>query len=155
MKTIPKVINILFIGFICLIFLIFSILIKNALLKSKSPDSSDNATKIYNPQITTQQLPLSVVTPKSYTIKLEDNFLNFYLHSDTETILLDSVQIDTSLFPANDITALSQSISVTTLEEGISLIEDFTSWTNKEKRRFWKNTRDIWRYLHLIIIICL
>ena len=127
MKTIPKTINILLVGFICIIYLIFSILIKETISDNKPHTSSDNATKIYNPQITNEQLPLKINIPKSYTVKLEDNFLNFYLHSDTETILLDSVQIDTSLFPSNDITTLSESISVTTLEEGISLIEDFTS----------------------------
>ena len=127
MKTIPKTINIIFIVFICTIFLFFSIFLKNLISDRKIPDSQGNTTKIYNPQITTEKLPLPVVTPKNYTIKLEDNFLNFYLNSDTETILLDSVQIDSSLYPANDISALSESINVTTLEEGISLIEDFTS----------------------------
>ena len=127
MKTIPKTINIIFIVFICTIFLFFSIFLKNLISDRKIPDSQGKTTKIYNPQITTEKLPLPVVTPKNYTIKLEDNFLNFYLNSDTETILLDSVQIDSSLYPANDISALSESINVTTLEEGISLIEDFTS----------------------------
>ena len=127
MKTIPKTINIIFIVFICTIFLFFSIFLKNLISDRKIPDSQGNTTKIYNPQITTEKLPLPVVTPKNYTIKLEDNFLNFYLNSDTETILLDSVQIDSSLYPANDISSLSKSITVTTLEEGISLIEDFTS----------------------------
>lgn len=127
MKTIPKTINILLIGFICIVFMIISMFLKKTISDNKSNNSSDNVTKIYNPQITNENLPLTPTIPKSYTLKLEDNFLNFYLHSDTETILLESVQIDTSLFPANDITVLSESINVTTLEEGISLIEDFTS----------------------------
>ena len=127
MKTIPKTINILLIGFICIVFMIISMFLKKTISDNKSDNSSDNVTKIYNPQITNENLPLTPTIPKSYTLKLEDNFLNFYLHSDTETILLESVQIDTSLFPANDITVLSESINVTTLEEGISLIEDFTS----------------------------
>lgn len=127
MKTLPRIINIILIGFICIIMLIISIFLKKNLIDKKNLDSSDNATKIYSPQITDQKLPLTITTPKNYTIKLENDFLNFYLHSDTETILLDSVQIDTSLFPANDISALSESISVATLEEGISVIEDFTS----------------------------
>ena len=127
MKTIPKTINILLIGFICIVFMIISMFLKKTISDNKSDNSSNNVTKIYNPQITNENLPLTPTIPKSYTLKLEDNFLNFYLHSDTETILLESVQIDTSLFPANDITVLSESINVTTLEEGISLIEDFTS----------------------------
>ena len=127
MKTIPKTINILLIGFICIVFMIISMFLKKTISDNKSGNSSENVTKIYNPQITNENLPLTPTIPKSYTLKLEDNFLNFYLHSDTETILLESVQIDTSLFPANDITVLSESINVTTLEEGISLIEDFTS----------------------------
>ena len=101
--------------------------LKKTISDNKSGNSSGNVTKIYNPQITNENMPLTATIPKSYTLKLEDNFLNFYLHSDTETILLDSVQIDSSLYPANDISALSESINVTTLEEGISLIEDFTS----------------------------
>ena len=129
MKIISKNANIIIISLsICLFFMTFFAFYRiNSLKKYNNTTTQQDNSQIYNPQITEEHQTPVITKPISYTLKLENGFLNFYLNSGTETILIDSATINSSLYPENDIKALSQSITVTTLEEGINIIEDFTS----------------------------
>ena len=68
-----------------------------------------------------------VIVPESYTVILKDDSLKFYMIIDKEQVILESVKISEKLFPEEDIKALKNGIFVETLEEGIGIIEDFTS----------------------------
>lgn len=68
-----------------------------------------------------------VIVPESYAVILKDDSLKFYMIIDKEQVILESVKISEKLFPEEDIKALKNGIFVETLEEGIGIIEDFTS----------------------------
>ncbi len=68
-----------------------------------------------------------VIVPESYTVILKDDSLKFYMIIDNEQVILESVKISEKLFPEEDIKALKDGVFVKTLEEGIGIIEDFTS----------------------------
>lgn len=69
----------------------------------------------------------NVLVPTKYTVILEKGRLNFYMTIDKEQVILESVEMSESLYPEADIKSLVLGIDVETLEEGISIIEDFTS----------------------------
>ena len=138
MKGLLKNTNIIIISLaLCLFFIFFSVFYRINSLKNKNNTrlKQDNS-QIYNPQITEENPPPVITKPLNYTLKLENGYLNFYLNSGTETILIDSSAINVSLYPENDIRVLSESITVDTLEEGINIIEDFTSWKIKKNKDF-------------------
>lgn len=130
MKENTGKINILITSLICvLVILCFTFLRIDTSDKQKeeTPSEGNKSVEIYRPQLTEQKTENEISKPLSYTVKLENNTLNFYMNSEKDTVLLESAPINTQLFPEEDIKSLSESITVTTLEEGISLIEDFTS----------------------------
>lgn len=68
-----------------------------------------------------------VIVPENYAVILKDDSLKFYMIIDNEQVILESVKISEKLFPEEDIKALKDGVFVETLEEGIGIIEDFTS----------------------------
>lgn len=129
MKENSKHINVLVISLVCLLGVMCFAFLRGG-SKEKREDMSGEegrSVEIYRPQITEQKETPAVIKPVDYTLKLENGVLNFYLNSEKDTVLLESSPINTSLYPEDDIAALTESITVKTLEEGISIIEDFTS----------------------------
>jgi len=129
MKGLSKNTNIIIISLaICLFLGGFLFFLRTGSLKEKNNTQTQQENSgIFNPKIMEEQNPGSITEPISYTLRLENGFLNFYLNSGKDSILIDSSPINISLYPEADIKALSQSITVNTLEEGINIIEDFTS----------------------------
>lgn len=129
MRENSKYLNILITSLICLIVILCFAFLRIDTSKDREDlsEAENRSVEIYRPQPTEQEEAPPVTTPVNYTLKLENGVLNFYLNSEKETVLLESLSINASLFPKDDISALSESITVNTLEEGISIIEDFTS----------------------------
>lgn len=92
-----------------------------------SPSANNNSVEIYHPQSVGEEKPSETIIPTDYTLELKNGILYFYLNSESDRVLLEASPINVTLFPTDDIKALSKSITVKTLEEGISIIEDFTS----------------------------
>lgn len=127
MKETYKNLNIIIISLICLLFIICVFFIKSPPDDEPEYSTENNSAEIYNPRITEQAPTSSAAEAIDYTLKIENEFLNFYLNASSGSILLDSVRINSALYPTEDINALSKGITANTLEEGISIIEDFTS----------------------------
>ncbi len=62
-----------------------------------------------------------------YLLKSEDNILTLYRITDELTSVIKSVEINTSYLPSEDRIKLNNGIYFDNVEEGFSLIEDFTS----------------------------
>lgn len=92
----------------------------------KSNTPNNGSVEIYKPQITETKAAESA-DARSYTIKLENNMLNFYSNTGSGHRLIESAPINTEIYPSEDIKELSASITVDTLEEGIAIFEDFTT----------------------------
>ena len=129
MKENSKHINILITALICLLVIVCPVFLRpvKPSPEEKPAKTAPDSVGIYHPQLTHEESPSSPSAPLNYTVKLEDGTLNFYLNSENGIILLESSQINTALLPKDDITALTRGITADTLEEGIGIIEDFTS----------------------------
>ena len=62
-----------------------------------------------------------------YLLKNEDNILTLYRITDELTSVIKSVEINTDFLPSEDRIKLNNGIYFENVEEGFSLIEDFTS----------------------------
>lgn len=62
-----------------------------------------------------------------YLLKNEDNILTLYRITDELTAVIKSVEINTDFLPSEDRIKLNNGIYFENVEEGFSLIEDFTS----------------------------
>ncbi len=62
-----------------------------------------------------------------YLLKSEDNILTLYRITGELTSVIKSVEINTSFLPSEDRIKLNNGIYFDNVEEGFSLIEDFTS----------------------------
>lgn len=62
-----------------------------------------------------------------YFVQSEEDSLNIYEVDGENKTLVKSAEVNLELFPASDKEALQQGVKVNNLEEGIQLIEDFTS----------------------------
>ncbi len=109
-----------------LIFILIAVSVVFLLPGKKSNTKAGSSVEIYKPQITESQAADSP-DARSYTVKLENNMLNFYLNAPDGRHLIESSPINTEIYPAEDIRELSASITVNTLEEGIGIFEDFTT----------------------------
>lgn len=109
-----------------LIFILLAVAIIFLHPVKKSNTKADSSVEIYKPQIT-ETKDSSSSTSRSYTVKLENNMLNFYSNTPDGRHLIESSPINTELYPIEDIRELSASITVDTLEEGIGIFEDFTT----------------------------
>ena len=99
----------------------------NSKTQEEPPFPQNESVEIYRSQISTEADASEITIPVNYTVSLKDNVLNFYLNSHKETLLLESIPINVKLFPDEDIKSLLKGITVNSLEEGINIIEDFTS----------------------------
>lgn len=129
MKENIKSRNLLITALLCLLVIVcFTFLRKgNSENKENQPFPKNESMEIYHTQIGAEADYPEISTPVNYTICLKNEVLNFYLNSQTETLLLEAIPINIELFPHEDIKALSSGITVNTLEEGVNIIEDFTS----------------------------
>ena len=121
--------NLLITALFCLLVIVcFTFFRKdNSKNKEEAPFPQNESVEIYRAQISTEADASEITIPVNYTISLKDNNLNFYLNSHKETLLLESIPINVELFPDEDIKSLSKGLTVNSLEEGINIIEDFTS----------------------------
>ncbi len=128
MKENSRNINILITSLICLLVIVCATFLRiNPEREEDTPPREEGKTmEIYRPQLTEQE-GKEITKALNYTICLEEGVLNFYLNSEKEKVLLESTPINIEIYPGDDIKSLAESITVETLEEGISLIEDFTS----------------------------
>ncbi len=62
-----------------------------------------------------------------YLLKNENNTLTLYRISDEVTSVIKSIEINTAFLPSEDRIKLNKGIYFDNIEEGFSLIEDFTS----------------------------
>lgn len=62
-----------------------------------------------------------------YLLKNENNTLTLYRITDEVTSVIKSIEINTSILPSEDRIKLQKGIYFDDIEEGFSLIEDFTS----------------------------
>ncbi|MBR3791629.1 MAG: BofC C-terminal domain-containing protein [Clostridia bacterium] len=62
-----------------------------------------------------------------YLLKNENNTLTLYRITDEVTSVIKSIEINTSFLPSEDRIKLNKGIYFDDIEEGFSLIEDFTS----------------------------
>ena len=63
-----------------------------------------------------------------YLLKSENNTLTLYRITDEVTSVIKSIEINPSFLPLEDRIKLNNGIYFNDIEEGFSLIEDFTSW---------------------------
>ena len=94
---------------------------------SPEKEKQKREEKIFTPDIKRVSEEGDVIVPESYAVILREGKLNFYMTIDKEQVILESVEISEKIFPEEDIKALRNGVFVETLEEGISIIEDFTS----------------------------
>ncbi len=64
---------------------------------------------------------------ESYLLKSENNTLTLYRITDEVTSVIKSIEINPSILPSEDRIKLQKGIYFDDIEEGFSLIEDFTS----------------------------
>lgn len=62
-----------------------------------------------------------------YLLKSENNTLTLYRITDEVTSVIKSIEINPSILPSEDRIKLNKGIYFDNIEEGFSLIEDFTS----------------------------
>ena len=97
--------------------------------ESKTQDNQDARLQIYRPQPTTEQLPSQ--TPDTHTnyyiLKNENDILSLYQVIGEEKILIKELSINSQFLPQEDREKLKKGITLNSLEDGFSLIEDFTS----------------------------
>ena len=65
---------------------------------------------------------------ETYLLKNENDILTLYRISDETTSIIKSIEINSSFLPSEDRIKLNKGIYFDNVEEGFSLIEDFTSW---------------------------
>ncbi len=94
-----------------------------------SPDRRDikKDENTHTPDVKRVSEDSEVIVPTNYTVILEEGKLNFYMIIDDTQVILESVEISENLFPKEDVKTLKSGVLVETLEEGIGIIEDFTS----------------------------
>ena len=94
-----------------------------------SPDNkkSEIEEKPDAPKVKRVSEESEVYVPTKYTVILEENRLNFYMIVDTKQVILESAEISEKLYPFDDIETLKAGVDIEKLEDGISLMEDFTS----------------------------
>lgn len=128
MKENSKHINILVCALVCLLVIVCS-----TLLYSPSGGTEERIKvqaeeeKEVQKGASAEAVAEDVQKPTGYTLRLEAELLKFYLNSEGGTVLLEEAPINSDVYPKKDIEALSAGVTVTTLEEGIGIIEDFTS----------------------------
>ena len=64
---------------------------------------------------------------ETYLLKNENDILTLYRITDETTSIIKSIEINSSFLPSEDRIKLSKGIYFDNVEEGFSLIEDFTS----------------------------
>ena len=64
---------------------------------------------------------------EKYMLKNENGVLTLYRISDEVTSIIKSIEFNSSFLPAEDRTKLEKGIYFDNIEQGFSLIEDFTS----------------------------
>lgn len=127
MKENSKHINVLVCAAVCLLVIVCAVFLRRNDYGVEENHTS-SADKLPNIRSTAHEtVEDSFTEPLSYTLRLEADTLSFYLNSESGTILLETAPINSKIFPKNDIDALCAGVTVSTLEEGIGIIEDFTS----------------------------
>lgn len=71
--------------------------------------------------------PSPSLTPEQYRVVLEDNELRLYKDDGGVSRVISHEQISENSFPTHDVETLRQGCVFTTLEEAISLMENFLS----------------------------
>ena len=66
-------------------------------------------------------------TRETYLLKNENDVLTLYRITDEVTSIIKSIKINSSFLPSEDRIKLNKGIYFDNIEEGFSLIEDFTS----------------------------
>ena len=79
----------------------------------------------YNPEPLTDEN--GDTSREQFLLKDENGVLTLYRISDEVTSIIKSIQFDSSFLPSNDRIKLEKGIYFDNIEEGFSLIEDFTS----------------------------
>lgn len=117
--------NLLVTSLICLLVIVCFTFLRIDTSPDRRDIKKDENTK--TPDIKRVSEDSEVIVPTNYTVILENGKLNFYMIIDKEQVILESVEISENLFPKEDIKTLKRGVLVETLEEGIGIIEDFTS----------------------------
>lgn len=90
------------------------------------PQNNEEKTEIYNPEIVEEpedEIPAFC----EYLLQSENDVLCFYQITNDEKVLIKNTNINPSILPREDLARLESGLFVSTLEEGYTLIEDFTS----------------------------
>ena len=100
---------------------------------SKADENVQNQTppslESYNPQLYPEnEQEKNTEDGIKYLLKNEDNILTLYRISNEVTSIIKSIEINPSFLPSEDLIKLEKGIYFDSVEEGFSLIEDFTSW---------------------------
>lgn len=95
--------------------------------KSPKKEKEEKMDKIENIDVKRVSEKGEVYVPENYRLVLEGENLNFYLVVEEEWLLLESAEITAELFPKEDIDVLKNGVFVDNLEDGIGIIEDFSS----------------------------
>lgn len=128
MKENSKHINILVCALVCLLVIVCSTLLYSPSGGTEEKiKASGGEEKEVRKEALSAEAAGDVQKPTGYTLRLEAERLKFYLNSEGGTVLLEEAPINSAVYPKKDIEALSAGVTVTTLEEGIGIIEDFTS----------------------------
>lgn len=96
---------------------------------SKTEENQDTRVQIYRPQPTFEQIPSPTPDNQSiyYILKNENDILCLYEVVGEEKNLIKQLNINSQFLPQEDREKLKNGITLNSLEDGFSLIEDFTS----------------------------
>ena len=82
---------------------------------------------------------------EKYLLKNENGVLTLYRISDEVTSIIKSIEFNSSFLPSEDRTKLEKGIYFDNIEQGFSLIEDFTSWIMRKQAKI-KDIRRIQKH---------
>lgn len=73
------------------------------------------------------KIPTATLSPSRYRVILEDGELRLYFDENGESRLISNEKVSEESFPAHDIATLKQGKAFITLDEALSLMENFLS----------------------------
>lgn len=90
----------------------------------------------YNPEPFSENISEEISdNTEKYLLKNENGVLTLYRITDEVTSIIKSIEFNSAFLPSEDRIKLEKGIYFDNIEQGFSLIEDFTSWRKRKKAK--------------------